>query len=335
MPRASDSSVPSDFGRLGGTPISNKDSLLDEVDKALETRKPKIEYLLVRPTPVISLPFGYSLSYNSYGHAAVRYCHPDGRDIVMNIEGKDRAGKNMVNFYEAKEYLFGLEKSKVGEQVGIYNRDIVSIRVHDVSDENILAMHNYYLSLQEGYSKGKFDFNLFMGPIYNLLSYLFPNMALTGNCAWWTSQGLLRAKVVTKTTLWPKSIWINMFENYEKTEIKEKSNMSVVYYKRIPHCYHTYGTGGNENSFTIDAVAPLQSLRSLSYFNLQSFADVVVHVPKGSIIARVDRHAYPSEPSKFRNIVNSPYTVMGSVVGTLFLLRKHLSLRRRGRRAVL
>jgi hypothetical protein len=329
---SSSNTVAADFGRIGGTPISNKTTVLNELDAALNKKKPKIEYLFFKPTPHITLPFGYSISYNSYGHAAVRYQLPDGRDIVMNIEGKDPNGKNMVHFYDAEEYLFGLDKQEHSSQLGLYNRDIATVRVYDVPDENILAMHNYYVSLQQGYDQGKVKFNIFLGPLYNMIKNVFPNMALTGNCARWTSEGLLKAKVVTKITIWPKSIWINMFENYGITDIRSKENMSVVFYKRIPHCHHEYGAGGN--LYTIDAVAPLQSLRSMSYFNLQSFADAIVHVPYGSMKARVDYNPYPSQPSKIRDLVNSRYTVAASTVGTLYVLHKYLKRAKFSRRGM-
>ena len=99
------------FGSDGGPGIANKDTILAEVclsfllppldllsasdpslpptqvDAALGVHKPPdLEYLLVRPAASFSI-FGYGLSYNSYGHAAVRYRYK-GRDLVMNICGK-------------------------------------------------------------------------------------------------------------------------------------------------------------------------------------------------------------------------------------------------------
>lgn len=312
-------SIPEDFGKIGGTEISNKNSILDEIDNAIGC-KSKIEYILVRPTSVIRLPFGYGLAFNGYGHAALRYRLPNGKDIVMNIEGK-KDGRNMVKFYSPEEYFFGLHQDNKAEQLGIYNRDMITIRVHNVPDEKIVAMHEFFMDLHNRHSLGEAKFNIILGPLYNSIRKVFPNMAQIGNCARWTSEGLLKAGVTTNLSIWPKSIWINMFENYKDTEIKEKDNMDVVYYERIPHAYHEYGLPGDNKC--IDMVSPLQSLRSISYINMYPFSRVRVNVPKSTTIARININKNPAQPSQFRNIVNSKYAIGSSTIGSLYLIGKY------------
>jgi hypothetical protein len=74
---SSSSSVPDDFGLENGTSISNKDTVLSEIDRVLGVSKaPDVEYFYVKPYCWFRIPFtSWGISYNSYGHAAVRY-HP-------------------------------------------------------------------------------------------------------------------------------------------------------------------------------------------------------------------------------------------------------------------
>ena len=87
--------VPKDFGFVApapnnGPPIENAASILADTDAALGQRaSPKLEYILVRPFSQIRVPFTtIGISYNTFGHAALRYRVPStGEDVVMNVEG--------------------------------------------------------------------------------------------------------------------------------------------------------------------------------------------------------------------------------------------------------
>lgn len=50
----------------------------------------------------------------------------------MNVEAKEK-NKNFIQIYDAKEYLFGTDIKKGGAQRGIYQRDIVKLRIENVS----------------------------------------------------------------------------------------------------------------------------------------------------------------------------------------------------------
>lgn len=308
--------VPTDFGAVGGTHISNKDTILDDINIALgKPKNPSVEYLFVTPFVHIKLPFGYGISYNTYGHATIRYTTPDGMDVVMNIQGKEK-GKIMVRFYDAKEYLYGTDSTKIGSQKGIYNRTIVGLRVENVDPEAIKRMHEYYLRLQTDEQQDLVRFNIIFGPIINMFREMF-NLPEYGNCAKWISEGLRRANLVTSVSIWPKSIFINMFENSDKTEAKTQDNVSVVYYQRPEHSQLSYG----KKAFSIEEVAPLQPIRSFMYSDLKPFANCIVTVPNNDICAVVTRVYDPIRPSKFRNIVNDPYFIAGSVVTSGFTIR--------------
>lgn len=308
--------VPKDFGKVNGTPIANKDVILDEINNVLEKYKnPSIEYLFVKPFSHIALPFGYGITYNNYGHSAVRYTHPDGRDVVMNIQGKEH-GKLMVRYYDAKEYMFGTQSDKIGSQKGIYNRDIVGLRIENVNTEDIQKMHDYFEQLQIDEQHDLKKFNIIFGPIINIVRNFF-DLPEYGNCAKWISEGLYRAKITTQPSIWPKSIFVNIFENYESTNVKNRNNMSVVYYKRPEHAILSYG----KNAVAFEGVAPLQPIRSFMYGNLMNYANCTVKVPKNEIYAIIERNENPVEPSQFRNIVNDKYFITCSIISTALGIR--------------
>eukprot|EP00698_Gefionella_okellyi_P019743 TRINITY_DN6097_c0_g3_i3.p1 TRINITY_DN6097_c0_g3~~TRINITY_DN6097_c0_g3_i3.p1 ORF type:complete len:186 (+),score=26.42 TRINITY_DN6097_c0_g3_i3:382-939(+) len=150
-------------------------------------------------------------------------------------------------------------------------------------------------------------------------------IAERGNCTTYTSSGLERGGFVTTTSMWPKSIWINMFEN-SKDEY-DKGNVHVVSYRQIQHGKLLYGVRAR----AIRAVAPLQSLRSLFYWNLEKFAHAVVEVPEASTEAVVTLQENPMPPSPLRNIVNNKWFVLTSVTATMLLLgRQFRKIRTRG-----
>lgn len=301
--------VPDDFGQVNGTSISNKLTILNEIDNILETNTPSIEYILCKPYAYFKLPFGYGFNFNSYGHSAVRYTDPDGNDIVMNIEGKVK-GKPMIQFYKSSDYFYGTDENTHGSQKGaMYNRDMVGIRIENVDSNDIKKMHEYFKELSaDGFEKHK-KFNIAIGPILNTIGKFIP-LPEYGNCAKWVSEGLLRAKVTTSVSMWPKSVLIDMFENYKKTNTKELDNMNIVYYYRPEEAKRSYGTNG----LSFEGVAPLQPLRSFLYSDLTRYASALVYVKKGSIVAKPVVNPFPKPPSQFRNTVNNKYVITTSVI---------------------
>jgi len=87
-----------------------------------------------------------------------------------------------------------------------------------------------------------------------------------------------------------------MFENSRRQA--EDDNVHIVSYRRIEHAKLRYGIHNvyyfvfnyaGVDAFAIRAVAPLQSLRSLFYWNLEKFAHAIVSVPKGTDSAVVTK----------------------------------------------
>ncbi len=55
----------------------------------------------------------------------------------------------MVNFIAPEEYFFGTSKFAEGcEQMGVYNRNFVSIRIENYPPDKILDMDYYFGKLQ-------------------------------------------------------------------------------------------------------------------------------------------------------------------------------------------
>jgi len=310
--------VPGDFGSEGGTEISNKDSVFADIDRVLGRGKPPaLEYILVSPAATFRIPFtDYGLYYNSYGHAALRYNY-QGRDIIMNITGK-KIDARMVQFTTPGEFLYGTNygDTALWDQKGCYNRNMFGVRVEELPAENIERMHRYFTELEK---REDASFNIIFSPVVNAFRYLFPGISEAGNCARWTSEGLMRSGVVTNPSLWPKSIFINIFENAAHTAAGSSSNINVVSYRRVRHANRSYGVDASG----IEAVAPLQSLRSFAYLNLEWFANAIVEVPSGSTKAKVLKQDNACGPSRLRNYINSFGVIAVSVLVTGLLVRKN------------
>jgi len=190
------SSAPADFGAAFGTEVSNKDSILTDIDQVLGVNKPPdIEYLFVLPYLRWRLNwfkwFGFAGNY--YGHSAVKYIDPEtGEQVVMNITGSTESPE-MVNFLKAEDYLFGTHYfEKGGTQGGVYNRNIISVRIENVPRQQIMDMDYFYKKLQRNQHQRVAKFSLLFGTLWNWLAgYLPVDVAERGNCAYWTSKGLV------------------------------------------------------------------------------------------------------------------------------------------------
>jgi len=278
------------LGKPGGIMVKNgKDILakIDEIDKA------NVSYYLCRPVRYFSIPFlGLGFSFNGFGHSAMRLKFKDGRDIVMNIEGK-RGERNMVNWYKTEEFLFGLKESDEdnSSKGEMYNRNIVEFRMK-VDEKNLNDTLDYCLQLQDSYNEKKSNFDIALGPIYNFIRKILPSPTETGNCAWWTSSALKNGNIIKSRSMFPKSIGIDMFENMDVT---------VVSYERIEHSHRSYGKDGKVFEF----VAPFQPFRQFAYGNFAEASRFRVYVPKRTITLELEEKDPQMKPSPIRNIINS------------------------------
>jgi hypothetical protein len=284
---------PRDFGAPDGSEISNKDSILQEIDEALGVSKPPdIEYIFVEPYSDFSLA-GIGIGRNPYGHAALRYTLPSGEQILMNIVGVP--GRQMVNFLDPVEYLYGTGFFEEGaEQRGVYNRTMVSVRIEQVEPEKILAMHKYFQELQKKSSESAAEFSLLLSPVFEFLSSWLPfSFPEKGNCAMYTSRGLKKGRISSHVSMWPKAIWVGLFEDYGT---KNPENVHVVCYRRVRHACRSYG----DDSETISPIAPIFTWGNFWYLNLERFANIIVEVPAGTTRAEICVRESPARPSFFK-----------------------------------
>jgi hypothetical protein len=232
-------------------------------------------------------------------------------------------GKNLIQIYDAKEYFYGTHPDTCGEQKGVYNRDFVTLRVEHVDPELMLHVHNQVLKLIEEDRKES-RFHIFLGPVLNSLRHFFPTLPQYGNCARWTSTMLKEAGLVSGFFVWPKTVFINMFENYSRNNIKTVDNMNIIYYEQ-PESVKILSYGVRTKPVWFEkTVAPFQLVRNFFYGDLKHFAKIVVRVPRG------DTHAYlihqsgdqVSQPNEWRNLLNSKYYILSSLVVSLVIYKK-------------
>ncbi|MFA5138882.1 MAG: hypothetical protein WC728_06565 [Elusimicrobiota bacterium] len=266
-----------DFGAKNGEEISNKQTVLAEIDKALGAGPPSLEYIFVRPLPHWKVFGDAGSGRNPYGHAVVRYTLPDRTQKVMNIVGDPK--REMVHFVSPAEYLYGTGIfDTASEQGGVYNRGMVSVRVEKLPPEALLALDRYYAELQARSRSGDARFSL----VLSWLKNLFKGKPEWGNCSGWVSKGLVSAGILDRPTYWPKELWVRLYEKYRGLD---PANVHVVCYRRVRHAVQTYGTRAQMHGL----VAPLRWHKSARWWDLEKLGDVIVEVPEGSRAAVVRR----------------------------------------------
>ena len=147
------------FGKLYGKSITNKDTIMEEINETLHCDKPPaIEFFYVEPFPKTTW-FGVDIAFLLFGHAVISYTYKE-KQYAVNITGYEK-NFNMVEISDPTDYLFGREHPT--PQGGIYNRTFVGLRIENMDEQTIELLHNYYMNLQIQEKKGltNFSFGLF------------------------------------------------------------------------------------------------------------------------------------------------------------------------------
>ncbi|KAL9649717.1 hypothetical protein ABK040_009532 [Willaertia magna] len=219
------SSLENVFYKNSTKPIDNKETILNDIDNVLGKHKPPaFEYLYIEPAAFRN-PFFEPSSHNPYGHAAIRYTNPEnGESIVMNIVG--RSDKRMVNFLKAEDYIFGDPDCcnvEGNEQGGIYLRTIIGFRFEEWPLLWIENMHNYFKEIQQQELDKDAKYEMLLGPVYNFLrKYNILNVSERGNCSYWTTKGMVKARIFKKPTMWPKFTNVKLYTKVVFNEKRDK-----------------------------------------------------------------------------------------------------------------
>ena len=112
-----------------------------------------------------------------------------------------------------------------------------------------------------------------------------------GNCAQWTSSGIVFAGLIPRTRLFPKSILIDLLES--ETRNGREKNVHVVLYEHVKAAPpYLEGFEFKRSAY----VHPLSPARNLIYSNMREFADVIVSVKPDTESAVVDKMKHPRRP---------------------------------------
>eukprot|EP00759_Apiculatamorpha_spiralis_P046443 PhF_6_TR42822/c0_g1_i2/m.64833 len=307
--------------KLGVPPngtISNKTTILTELDSTIaKTNHPcSVEYLLAQGNA-----WG-----NVFGHSAIAYTHPEtGERLCMNIVGKT-PGTQLVNIVPQSEYLFGLSDLEKCQQGGIYNRSFYGLRIENVNPQDVLAMHYQYVALQHEALAGRASFNIAGGAgVVSLRKYasrVLPFVyrgARLGNCAKWTSMGLVRAGLLPRYSFFPKHMLVRLAQQ------QPRNNVTLVKYCRVEDalvpCHRVYKHVPAKGPCTV-----LHWYMSYRWWDLDRFVEYKVEVKDvNTLKAEVVKAPAPEQFPMDVVTRHSNYVTMAMIVLALWYWQYHVT----------
>jgi hypothetical protein len=264
--------VPSDFGASGGTPISNKATVMSQIDQAVGTGKPPaFELIYCDMGP--NTDFGFTL--NPAGHMAARYTMPDGTQKVFNVSGTSLVSPLLIAFSKPEDYFFGTNFAATNG--GVYDRSYYSIRIESLPPEQLAKLDAFYTGLAARGQDGTALFDMLSPQIQDAIH----RNADYGNCATWSSVGLHEASgLLSDVSMYPKEDWARL---YKEMKAKDPNNVHVVAYHSASSAVHVGGMNDRRNG----PAAIWDPVMSVKYWNLEKLVDVAVDVPPASMEAVV------------------------------------------------
>jgi hypothetical protein len=248
-------------------PISQ---VLPQVAQQAGTQGSFVEYIFTKPRWNWRILFGLHSSSNPYGHAGVHYSRPDGTSLLMNVSGS--ANSKLIYFFDPTTYLFGSQPTEGNQQGGVTNRAFMTLRINNVDQTQIDKMHEHYLQLAQQKQQGQIAYGLIFyqwtNPIKLFVNRFVPgyfNQPPKGNCAHWTSTGLVECGLMSKPSSWP--LWIG-FKLFLKSYWSHRENLSIISYQSI-----------NPDKYSERAlIYPFYWLRNSykEFWNLDNFANIIV-----------------------------------------------------------
>ena len=136
---------------------------------------------------------------------------------------------------------------------------MIGVRVEEYPAHHIEAMHRHFVEMAEQERVGNAVYSLASAPITNLLARVLPtNGAEAGNCARWTSGGLVAAKLMLMRRNFPKGIAVHLFESQC---LRDPSNVHVVRYRPPEHAVPRWP---NYRPSVSGFIKPFHLLRSIA-----------------------------------------------------------------------
>ena len=277
----------SQLGERDGPTISNITEILPELWEKLGRGRPAAVVGVVRG----STPFG---------HAFVAYERSGDTDLtVANIVWSEEV--EMVNLLPLHEYLFGTRHWRTGNpERGAYNRDFILVPIFDREVVDLRRMDAYFRQLQTRAREGTARFDLLTSRLRNLWSAWNPfSVTLRalgvkrwkerGNCARWTSEGLIAGGILRRNTIWPPRILVQLLSGKSRVF---PTRMAVVCVPRVRHALQSSRVNPDVPLRT-NPIAYLRQLIHLRSENDRRFreynelADAVIVVREGSTRAEV------------------------------------------------
>ena len=278
--------------------IANYDTVLSSLDAAVG-HSSDVEYLWVEG----------SYTGNVFGHAAIAYRHPETNEqVVMNIVGKT-PGTQLVNFLPLREYLFGVQMMKGGA----YNRNIYGLRIHGVGQQDLLAMHHQYVAVMHEAKAGRATFDIFgtrgpSGAVSRLLPFLNEGARL-GNCAKWTSFGLIRAGLLPRVSLFPKNMLVRLMLRAASSAASSGRTCCLVKYARIEPPVEVHRE--YRSAPCPGLVSPIHFYHSYLFWNLDKYCAFSVRVKDNATrLAEIEANAKQVEIPQHLLAIHGHYLSM-------------------------
>jgi hypothetical protein len=133
---------------------------------------------------------------------------------------------------------------------------------------------------------------------FGLLFYHFTNKirpmvhsCIKGNCAFWTSSGLVKTKLLDEASSWPLLIFFKVLVKNYKTNRK---NLNIILYKSVNHKVEPIGS----------LIYPFYWLRNKysHIWNLDQFATIIVKPIKTGFTVTKHKTAFDTIASKYEKL---------------------------------
>lgn len=131
---------------------------------------------------------------------------------------------------------------------------------------------------------------------------------------------LQKAGVLDKTFVWPRTVFIDIFEMANKRGFET----DVVFYEKPEHIENPT-LGVKTKSVLFEGIAPFQFVRNWMYSDLRYFSDIIVQSNKmddGTTRAIIKSNDNVLKPNNFRNLLNNKYIIVANMSCSVYLSYK-------------